>query len=313
MRLSARPLAIVATLLLALLALPLKAAEAFPLTIEHAQGSTTIPAAPQRIVAMIDRDADTLLALGVVPVGIHSLFGFEQGVGPWSEALLGTATPAVWGGREYNYEAIAALKPDLIVFANSGGDKDVYDRLSAIAPTIGLPKGAIGWEATVQQTTQVIADALGRRDDGVALLAKLDDYLAATKAAHPEFAGKTANYLDIYPGGISSYSARHIVNTMLYGAGFSPIAAAELPEGQSSVQVSAELLPDYDADIVVIYPFGRTLADLEAETPTLGALASVKDGRAFVLDNLAFSNASVLSIPYALERVVPEFSKALAD
>lgn len=289
------------------------AAEPFPLTIEHALGTITIPAEPQRVVALIDRDVDTLLALGVQPVGINSLYGFESGAGPWSEALLGGSEPVVWTGREFNYEAIAALHPDLIVYANSGGEADIYQRLSAIAPTVALPKGATGWEATVQQTTQLIADALGRRDDGKALLTKLDTYLAGQKAAHPEFAGKSANYLDIYPGGISSYSDQHIVNGMLYAVGFSPVAAATaIPAGQSSIAVSAELLPDYDADITVIYPFGRSLAELEAETPTLAALASVTDGRAFVLDNLAFSTASVLSIPYALDQLVPEFSAALS-
>lgn len=301
-------------LLAALVASSAHTAEPFPLTLEHALGTVTIPAPPQRVVALIDRDVDTLLALGVKPVGINSLFGFESGAGPWSEALLGDARPVVWTGREFNYEAIAALHPDLIVNATSGGDVDIYQRLSAIAPTIGLPKGATAWEATVQQTTQLIADALGRSEDGKALLAGIDRYLADQKAAHPEFGGKTATYLDIYPGGISSYSAAHIVNGMLYGVGFSPNAAASaVPADQSSVNVSPELLPDYDADIVVIYPFGRSLAELEAETPTLGALTSVAAGRAFILDNLAFSTASVLSIPYALDKLLPQFSAALRN
>lgn len=312
MHLVAKPFVLILAMAYTLLAAAPAFAQSFPLTVEHAQGTTTIPAPPQRVVAMIDRDADTLLALGVVPVGIHSLYGFETGVGPWSEQLLGDATPVVWGGREYNYEAVAALEPDLIVFANSGGDADIYARLSTIAPTIGLPRDAIAWEATVEQTTQLIADALGRHDDGIALLQRLDSYLVTQKAAHPEFAGRTANYLDIYPGGISTYSSRHIVNTMLYGVGFSPIPGAEMPADTSSLTVSAELLPDYDADITVIYPFGRSLTELDAENPTLSTLPSVAAGRAFILDNLAFSTASVVSIPYALDQLIPQFSAALA-
>lgn len=302
-------------LLAVLFAIPLAMAQeaAFPITIEHALGTTTIPAEPQRVVALIDRDADTVLALGVQPVGIRSNYNFDAGVGPWAEPLL-TTEPTVWKGRELNFEAIAAADPDLIVFATSGGDAAEYARLSQIAPTIGLPKGANPWEATTAQTTLLIAEALGRKPQGEQLIADLDAYLASQKAAHPEFAGRTVNYLDIYPGGISSYSDDHIVNGMLYATGFSPIAGAlDVPADQSSVSVSAELLANYDADIVLIYPFGRTLDELIAETPTLGTLPLVEDRRAFVLQDLAFSNASVVSIPYALDNLLPQFSAALAD
>ncbi|MCR6671823.1 iron-siderophore ABC transporter substrate-binding protein [Devosia ginsengisoli] len=302
-------------LLAVLLAAPSAMAQdaAFPITLEHALGTVTIPAEPQRVVALIDRDADTVLALGVQPVGIRSNYNFDAGVGPWAEPLL-TTEPAVWKGRELNFEAIAAADPDLIVFATSGGDAAEYERLSQIAPTIALPRGANPWEATTAQTTLLIAEALGRKQEGEQLIADLDAYLATQKAAHPEFAGRTVNYLDIYPGGISSYSANHIVNGMLYATGFSPIAGAlDVPAGQSSISVSAELLASYDADIVLIYPFGRSLDELIAETPTLATLPSVEDGRAFVLQDLAFSSASVVSIPYALDNLLPRFSAALAD
>ncbi|MQA01035.1 MAG: hypothetical protein GEU80_17255 [Dehalococcoidia bacterium] len=44
----------------------------FPRTVEHALGPTRIEAEPGRVVALIDRDADTMLALGVTPVAIRS-------------------------------------------------------------------------------------------------------------------------------------------------------------------------------------------------------------------------------------------------
>lgn len=284
----------------------------FPLTVEHALGAVTIPAAPQRVVALIDRDADTLLALGVQPVAIRSNYNFEAGVGAWAEDLI-EGEPIVWGGRDLNYEAIAAASPDLIVFATSGGDADEYNLLSQIAPTISLPKNALAWQATTAETTLLIAEALGRRADGEKLLADLDAYLAAQNAAHPEFAGRTANYLDVHSSGIYQYADDHIVNGALYALGFSPIQGAlDVPEDQTFTIVSAELLPDYDADIVLAYSFGRTLDELIAEVPTLATLPSVAEGRFLLLDNLAFSNASVLSIPYAFDRLIPQFSVALA-
>jgi iron complex transport system substrate-binding protein len=285
----------------------------FPRSVEHALGTTTIADEPQRIIALIDRDADTLLALGEQPVAIRSNYNFEAGVGVWAEHLL-EDKPIVWGGRELNYEAIAAADPDLIVFATSGGDADEYNLLSRIAPTISLPKDALPWQATTAQTTRLIAEALGRKADGEKLLADLDAYMAAQKRAHPEFSGKTANYLDVHSSGIYQYADDHIVNGALYALGFKPIQGAlDVADDAASIVVSPELLPDYDADIVLAYPFERSLDELITEIPTLATLPSIAENRFFLLDNLAFSNASVLSIPYALERLIPQFSAALAE
>lgn len=288
-------------------------ASRFPVEVEHQLGTATIPTEPTRVVAMSTRDADALLALGVMPVGIHSIYEFAEGVGPWALDALGDATPEVWGGREFNYEAVAALEPDLIVYTASGADPDVYDTLSEIAPTVDLPLGAVPWGASSEESTLLIAEALGRVADGERVIDELHTYLADQAAAHPAFDGRTANYLDVYPGGITSYSREHVVNEILYAVGFDPIGPSDLPEGQSSVDVSAERLVDYDADVVLAYPFGRTLDELIAETPTLASLASVASSRFFVLSDLALSNSSVLSIPYALDRLLPEIDAALAD
>src|SRR5688572_21669592 len=43
--------------------------EAFPVTIEHKYGSTTINEFPERIVTVGLTDHDALIALGIVPVG----------------------------------------------------------------------------------------------------------------------------------------------------------------------------------------------------------------------------------------------------
>ena len=57
---------------------------AFPVTIEHAFGSTTIPAAPQRVVTIGFNEADFALALGVVPVGVRDFIGeYPEEGRPW--------------------------------------------------------------------------------------------------------------------------------------------------------------------------------------------------------------------------------------
>ena len=48
---------------------------AFPVTIKHKYGDTTIEKAPERVVCIGLTDQDALMALGVVPVGITYWFG----------------------------------------------------------------------------------------------------------------------------------------------------------------------------------------------------------------------------------------------
>ncbi|BDZ51074.1 hypothetical protein GCM10025867_33150 [Frondihabitans sucicola] len=61
-------------------------AGAFPVTIPSALGKATITAAPKRVVTIGWGSADTLVALGVVPVGIEKVTfgGDEHGDSPGS-------------------------------------------------------------------------------------------------------------------------------------------------------------------------------------------------------------------------------------
>ncbi len=301
--------------LTAFAALPAYAEQAsFPIIVEHALGAVTIPAAPQRIVALMDRDADTLLALGIKPVAVRSWYGFEEGAGPWSIDLFGDDKPVVWQGRELNYEAIAAQNPDLIVFASSGGNEEEYAKLSQIAPTLSLPKGELPWGSTTTGTTALIAEAVGLADEGEKLIADLEAYLADQKAAHPEFAGHSANYLDVHAGGLTYYAQTQFINATLYDLGFSPVQAVlDLPAEDTYATVSDEQAALADADILLIYPFGLSREEMLAEHPTLDNLKAFTEGGAVILPDLAFSQASVLSIPYALDRLIPEFSAILGE
>lgn len=307
--------AIAGVAIAALSAFPVIAQDAvFPLTVEHALGAVTIPAQPQRVVALMDRDADTLLALGIKPVGVRSWYGFEDGAGPWSIALFGDDRPVVWQGRDLDYEGIAAQEPDLIVYASSGGNAEEYEKLSLIAPTISLPEGELPWGSTTRGTTLLIAEAVGLKAEGEALMAELDAYLAEQKAAHPEFAGHTANYLDVHQGGLTYYAKTQFINSTLFDLGFTPIQAVlDMPEGESSITTSDEQAELVDADILLVYPFGLTREDMLAAHPTLNNIGAFAQSGAIILPDLAFSQASVISIPYALDSLLPQFVEVLGQ
>ncbi|HEY4420218.1 MAG TPA: ABC transporter substrate-binding protein, partial [Pseudonocardia sp.] len=145
----------------------------FPITVEHRNGTTQIPAPPQRVVTVGYSDQDPVLALGVRPVGVTDWYGdHPYATWPWAQDELGDAKPSVMnrgtftGTPEYQYEEIAALAPDLIIGLYTSMDATQYETLSRIAPTVGPPAGFAEWGAPWQENTRLAGRALGRRHSG---------------------------------------------------------------------------------------------------------------------------------------------------
>src|SRR5690606_41626252 len=120
---------------------------AFPVTIEHAFGETTIEEEPKRVATLGWTDHDHALALGVVPVGATKLTwgGNEEGSTDWFDAALadidGAKAPTRYADADGAPVAeIAALDPDLILATNSGITEEEYDKLSEIADVVVYPE-----------------------------------------------------------------------------------------------------------------------------------------------------------------------------
>jgi len=166
---------------------------AFPVTIEHKYGSTTIAAPPERVVSVGFGDQDPILALGVVPVGVRDWYGDQpQATWPWAHDLLEGAKPEVLSADELNVEAVAALRPDLIVGVSSGMTKDEYESLSALAPTLAQSGDVIDYGMPWQDGTRMIGRALGREAEADRLIAGVEERFARVRADVPGLKGAEA-------------------------------------------------------------------------------------------------------------------------
>lgn len=133
--------------------------------VETKFGEVEVPAGAERIVALGWGDAETTLALGIQPVGASDWLAFSgEGAGPWAEGFYDQA-PEIISTMEPEYEKIAALEPDLILDVKSSGEQERYDRLSQIAPTVGVSKGGDAYLASVDTQVEMIAAALGKEDE----------------------------------------------------------------------------------------------------------------------------------------------------
>lgn len=153
-------------------------------TIEHALGKTEIKGTPQRIVALEWTYAEDLLALGVPPVGIADIKGYHTWMNV--QAPLPADVQDVGNRQEPSLEAIAALKPDLLITSELRA-KTNYDELSRIAPTIVFnpypPEGAgMTQYDEMESAFRTIADIVGKQDEAKKVLADLNQAYEQAKA-----------------------------------------------------------------------------------------------------------------------------------
>ncbi|GGQ55096.1 ABC transporter substrate-binding protein [Couchioplanes azureus] len=289
---------------------------AFPAKVTHQFGTTTVEQAPKSVVSLGWADADALLALGVVPVGILDWFqAWPVGVGPWAQDKLGGAKPTVLKGPEINYEQVATLRPDLVTFTKSDNDKAKWEQLEKLAPTLSGPAGVQPYGTTLKDQTMLIAEALGRKAEGEALVAASEKALADAKAANPGFAGKSVVVAAAFNGQYGAYTRGDGRVQFMEALGFENSPKIEdLKPASFYAEISKERVNLLDADLTVV--FGLGAGDAIRKDTVLNGIPSAKAKRLLVIDDPdlvnAFSTHSVLSTPYTIEKFVPMVKDALA-
>jgi iron complex transport system substrate-binding protein len=293
------------------------ASGAFPVTIEHKYGATTIESGPARVVSVGFTDQDPLLALGIVPVGIRDWYGNQpNAVWPWARDLLGGEEPEVLSAEEISAEAIAALEPDLIVGVSSGMTGEEYDTLSQIAPTLAQSGDYVDYGMPWQDGTRMIGEAVGRPGEAEALIAEVEGQLAAARRANPGFEGAEATVSYVMDEtSIGAYSPEDTRSRLLTDLGMViPPEIADLAGDQFYSQFSKEQIGLLDRDLIVWIAGEPGIEDRIRQDPLHGQLRAAAEGREVFLTQLeggAASFSSVISLPYLLESLVPRMAAAI--
>ena len=285
----------------------------FPVTVPHKFGESVVSEEPERVVVVGLTEQDTLLQLGVVPIAVTEWYGEKPfSTWPWAEELLGDAEPDVLSASDgFELERIAALEPDLIIGTNAGLTQKDFDLLSQIAPTIPSVEGSTRYFSSWQDQTLQIARALGREEDGQALVDDVEAKYAAVAAAHPDWAGMTATFsqggpydgqLYVYPAGLSTDFLTELGFTMTTGL------EDYAPEEGAQAEISAENVGLIDADVVVFATESEEMFDELQGFGTISTLPAVAANRAVYTDEIlagAIYFDTPLSLEYALDRLTP--------
>lgn len=292
---------------------------AYPVTIEHKWGSTTIDSARQRVVVAGYKEQDDCLALGVVPVATTAWFdlGGSEIVGPWATAALGDAPqPTLLKDADgIDFEAIAGLAPDLIISIYSGLAKADYAKLSEIAPTIAQPKDGADWSVSWDVQATMVGQALGRPQQMTALIEDAKKKVAEAAAANPEFARATGAAVSAYEG-IWVYGAEDPRSRLLTDLGFQrPDGLDAAIGGQWGGDLSDEKVDLLDVGALIWLYEGNGRQQVEANK-AYASQAVHTQGRDLFSgpgDGMyeAFSFLTVLSLGYLVDKLVPRLKNAV--
>jgi iron complex transport system substrate-binding protein len=144
---------------------------------------------PTRIVALEWVYVEDLLALGIQPVGVADIAGYNEFV--QIEPQLADTVKDVGTRQEPSLEAIAQLEPDLIIGVKLRHEA-IVDTLSAIAPTLlfdpyPAPETGISQLDEMKQTFFKIAEVVNAQAKGEAVLQEMQ---AKFDAAAQQLQGK---------------------------------------------------------------------------------------------------------------------------
>ncbi|MGB3682720.1 MAG: iron-siderophore ABC transporter substrate-binding protein, partial [Rubrobacteraceae bacterium] len=289
-------------------------------TIEHKYGSTEVRGTPGRVVTVGYTDQDPVLALGVAPVAVREWFGeYPSATWPWAQDELGDTEPEVLPAGELNFEQISGLDPDLIIGVSSGMTVEEYATLSEIAPVVVQPDEYVDFGVPWQEQTRLVGRALGRQQRAEDLVSEVEAQFAEAREDHPEFEGASGVVVGLTSEDESytpsPYGPQDSRSRFLESLGFEmPEEISELAGDSFFTDLSRERLGLIDTDLLVWVAVQADDFEAVKTDPLYQQLDAAQEGRDVFLEELpagALSFSTVLSLPFALDELVPRFAAAV--
>lgn len=253
----------------------------YPLTVTSSVGEIVIPARPSRIVMASSWDGDLFAALGVAPVATDEQIAFY----PWTLDAFPAEIETLWpiGDEPYPAETITATSPELVV-DTLATDKATVQKIGAIVPVLGAP-AATGEDSTWRDRILLLGEVLDLSSRAQQVIDDYDVAFEGIRAEHPEFAGKTVDYVAFYGteyGASLLNTAGSDAEALFNSLGFSPNPNAA--ETAFDDGISDELWGTLAGDVLVISNQEPEGFEKFFSNPLIQGLDSVKAGRVVVLD-----------------------------
>lgn len=283
----------------------------------------SVPAKPQRVVALSEPTLDGVLALGVTPVG--AVAGRGQSTAPGYLGDQVADVPLLGGIAQPDFEAIAAAKPDLILVDGTSinNNPEAMSILRRIAPTVYTGYAGGDWRANFG----LVADALGVPERAAEVLTSYDEAVARARKELAPYDDQTFSVVR-WQGSSASLILKELPAGMaLEDLGLSRPPAQDRRGRGHSDPVSLENLGTIDADYLFFGTLGgssvgnadsgggtdtaaaQRALDAAENVPGFGALNAVRDDHVILVDGSIWTSTGG---PILMQRIVDSVVEALA-
>ncbi|NVK27917.1 MAG: iron-siderophore ABC transporter substrate-binding protein [Flavobacteriia bacterium] len=280
--------------------------------ISHAMGSAKVPKKVLRVVTLFQGATDSVVALGLTPVGVVDSWEEKPTYKYLRKALQGVAHVGL--ETQPNLEAIVSLKPDLIIGTKSRHEK-IYHQLSKIAPTV-MAENVYDFKTTLDLT----AEALNKQEKGKKVW---EEFQQRISNFHHDIKKRQANWpltaaiLNIRADHLRLYLNQSFPGVVLKEIGFKfPMPNKN---GWGVKLKTKEALPSVDADVFFIILHSNDVAvkqnyDAWRNYPLWKMLKAPKNHQVYEVDNVAWLlSGGILGANHILDQLYQIFQVPKAE
>lgn len=282
-------------------------------TITDAQDrEVEVPTNPGTVVVMDWSVIRTLSDLGVEVDAVPQSSGaLPEDIAEYQDA---TTVGTVF---EPDYEAIAALEPDLVIVGSRSGTPEVVAEFEKFAPavldmSVRAKDPADVFDLTTERVVQ-LGSIFGVEQEATDLMADLETQIAEVKEQTGDLG--TAMVVQVSDGTVSAYGPGSRFSQVYTDFGFTPTQAPIEDGGSHGEEISQEFFVQYNPG--VIFVLDRAKAIGEEQTPALDVLSNglvdttdaAADGKIIEIDGFAWYLAT--AAPSSWQQMVDDVRKAL--
>lgn len=273
------------------------------LQVSHKLGNTVLVKNPERVVVLDIGALETMDALGVKPIGIPKKF-----VPAYLKDLLDDPNIADVGSViEPDFEAIAALKPQLILLSTR--QERFYEELQEIAPAVFIGTDNKNYLPSFEKNVQLIGRIFEKQDVAQEQLNALETKIKQAQAKYSHDPNK-ALFLIFNNGKFSAFGQGSRFGFIHDVLGIKPVLDLQ-DESVHGQRVSNELIAESNPDYLFIVDrnaavLGKVSSKEEVENKLIKQTNAYKQGKTFYLDpNVWFiSGGGLTSVNMMVDDIV---------
>jgi iron complex transport system substrate-binding protein len=260
----------------------------------------TLDAPPQRVICLLNRCAQELAFIGVVPIAVGAPYTFNVARDPLNFGEQAESFAQIPQGGDLDWELIASFEPDLII-----GEVEMRAAAEGIAPVYAYSWDASVWQSIDNFTTDVrnFGHIFGLESEVEAKIQSVLNRVAAYATLSPNnrshlvffFSDDTGSSLWI-PGDCGLF--------------LSQLSPCGNPNGGDWIEGTIETLLSFDPDVLIVEQYSvdneaAMLENLNATNPLWNELTAVQSGDVHLVPVSQARTNTIQSVRGAVDALMP--------